>query len=56
MMIVNQTVDQIVNQLHHLHHINHTLRGVPPTIGAVGATPHRAVVLVSAGADIQKIH
>ena len=56
MMIANQTVDQTVNQFHHLHHVNHTLLGVPPIIGAVGAIPHQAVVLVSAGADIQKIH
>ena len=56
MMIANQTVDQTVNQFHHLHHVNHTLRGAPPTIGAVGATPHQVVVLVSAGADTQKIH
>ena len=56
MMIVNQTADQTVNHIHHLHHVNLTLQGVPPIIGAVGATPHQVVVLVSAGADTQKIH
>ena len=56
MMIVNQKADQTVNHFHHLLRVNHTLRGVPLIIGAVGATPHQVVVLVSAGADIQKIH
>ena len=56
MMIVNQKADQTVNHFHHLLRVNHTLRGVPLIIGAVGATPHQVVVLVSAGADTQKIH
>ena len=54
-MIVNQTADQIVNRIHHLHLVNLILRGVPLTIGAVEATPHQVVALVSAEADTQKI-
>jgi len=54
-MIVNQIADLTVAHIHHLHPVNHTLRGVPPTIGVVGVTPHRVVVLVSVGVDTQKI-